>query len=63
MWLDKRLELLDDALSVWRPIYTQFICLKANLPKAWFPYGRNGRKDWVTIFLNSWNATDTFAEW
>jgi hypothetical protein len=24
---------------------------------AWFPYGRNGRKDWVTIFLISRNTT------
>jgi hypothetical protein len=37
---------LDDALSVWRPVYTTQL-----LPKAWFSYGRNGRKDWVTIFL------------
>ena len=36
------------------------------ISKAWFPYGRNGRKDWVAIFLISRNTTFynwKYAEW
>ena len=27
------------------------LSLQVYIPKAWFPYGRNGRKNRVTIFL------------